>query len=113
MSKLHSVVLGAALFTFVGFAPGSAQTASGGADSYSAGVDLGRTLHDPRQCTGGGDFHQGCVDGVTESQFDHEADQAFDSAFNDPTPAQQTPRSSPPPNVQNPSSSPDASAPPN
>jgi hypothetical protein len=104
--KLNSSVLGAAIAALVTAAPAPAfaQTASGSAASYGAGVDLGRTLHDPRQCTGSGDFRQGCVDGVTESRFDQEADQAFDSAFSDPKPVQPAP---------NPPGKPGDSAPPN
>lgn len=114
-SRSTLAVFGAALAAIVTVvpAPAFAQTASSGAASYAAGVDLGRTLHDPRECTGSGDYRQGCVDGVTESQFDQQADQAMDSVVSEPKPAQPTPRSSPPLDVQKPSSNPGGSAPPN
>jgi hypothetical protein len=97
-----------------GTAPALAQTASSGADSYKAGVDLGRTLLDARQCTGSGDYRDGCVDGVQESQFDRQADQALDSTVSDAKPAEHPPLLSPPPDLfHDPFSKPGESGPPN
>lgn len=98
----------------LGSAPAFAQNDPNGADAYMAGVDLGRTLHNSRQCGGGGDYHQGCVDGVLESQFDREADQALSSGTFDAKPSGNTPLLSPPPGlVQDPSGKPSDSQPPN
>jgi hypothetical protein len=120
MLKLKSIalVLGATGALTAGVALGSApalgQNTSDNADSYQAGVDLGRTLTDPRQCTGSGVFHGGCVDGVEESQFDRQADQALDSDVSDTRPAEHAPLLSPPPGMfRDPFSKPDGSAPPN
>jgi hypothetical protein len=107
MSALAAVVM-------LGAAPALAQSDSNGAYAYRDGVQLGRTLRDARQCTGSGDFYGGCVDGVQESQFDREADQALDSATSDARPADHAPALSPPPDLfQQPFSKPDDGQPPN
>src|SRR5690348_211402 len=83
MARHKSVALGvtSALVAVVALSsvPAFAQDDPNGADAYSAGVKLGRTLNDPRKCGGGGDAYQGCVDGVEESQFDRDADKALHS----------------------------------
>jgi hypothetical protein len=104
-----------ALAALVAFGPARAfgQTSSG-ADSYRSGVDLGRTLFDARQCTGSGDYRQGCVDGVQEHEFDRQADQALDSELSDAKPAEHQPLLSPPPDMfHDPYSKPGESGPPN
>ncbi len=93
--KSRSVMLALGAAVLLGAAPSFAQNDSSGGQAYAAGVYHGRTLHDPRQCTGRGDYRQGCLDGVEESQFDREADQAMDSATGDTGPARHMP--SPPP----------------
>lgn len=119
MPKLNSVAFAGAMAALaaplaLGLAPAFAQNDTSLADAYRAGVDLGRTLHDPRQCTGHGDFYDGCVDGVTESRFDQEADQALDGELRDAKPAEPQPLLSPPPGMfQDPFSKPGDSAPPN
>jgi hypothetical protein len=99
-------------------APALAQNEAGKtpnvADSYSAGVYLGRTFLDARQCTGSGDYHQGCLDGVEESQFDRQADQAMDSIPGEAKPAEAQPILSPPAGMlQDPFGKPADSGPPN
>jgi hypothetical protein len=98
----------------LGAAPALAQKDSNGAYAYRDGVQLGRTLRDARQCTGSADYHQGCMDGVQESQFDREADQALDNATSDAKPADHTPELSPPSDLfPQPFSKPDDGQPPN
>ena len=105
-------VLGAAVA--LGSAPTLAQEAQSGAEAYRAGVKLGRTLRDPRECGGSGDYHGGCVDGVEESQFDREADQALSSDTMDAKPPERAPLLSPPSGLfQDPYSRPGDSQPPN
>jgi hypothetical protein len=120
MPKLRWVVPGfgatgaAAMAVALWCAPAVAQNNPDNADSYQAGVDLGRTLTDPRQCPGSGIYHGGCVDGVQEHQFDREADQALDSDVSDAKPAEHAPLFSPPPGMfQDPFSKPDNGEPPN
>jgi hypothetical protein len=95
--------------------PAFAQNDPNGAQAYAAGVKLGRTLHNPQQCAdSAGDYHQGCLDGVEESRFDLEADQAMDSATGDTKPADRAPVLSPPPDLfPQPFSKPDNGQPPN
>jgi hypothetical protein len=84
------------------------------AETYAAGVKLGRSLQDARQCTGSGEFHGGCVDGVQESQFDRQADQAMDGVTGEIRPDQRAPVLSPPPDLfHQPFSKPDDGSPPN
>ena len=101
----------------IAFVPGVAIAQSDRTDAanYSAGVDLGRSLLDPRQCTGSGEFYDGCVDGVTESRFDRQADQALGSDLGSAAkPAASTPLLSPPPDLfHEPLSRPDDGTPPN
>ena len=119
MLKLTSLVLGATAMLSAAVAlgpmPAIAQNGTDGATSYAAGVDLGRTLNDPRECTGSGNYRDGCVDGVTEHRFDREADQALGSDFgSDAKPAEPAPLLSPPPDLfHEPLSKPDDGAPPN
>jgi hypothetical protein len=105
----------AALAVALWSAAALAQNSSDSADSYQAGVDLGRTLTDPRQCPGSGVYHGGCMDGVQEHQFDREADQALDSVTSsDAKPAEHAPMLSPPPGMfQDPFSKPGDTQPPN
>jgi len=79
-----------------GSPPAFAQDSRDAADQYSAGVKFGRSLKDPRLCGGIGDYYEGCVDGVQESQFDREADQALDSDITDAKAPAKTPLLSPP-----------------
>jgi len=98
----------------VGSAQAFAQESHDGADAFSAGVKLGRSLADPRLCGGSGDYYEGCVDGVQESQFDREADQALDSDVSDAKPPPKTPLLSPPAGMfQDPYSKPGDPPPPN
>ncbi|HEX4160231.1 MAG TPA: hypothetical protein VHY79_17330 [Rhizomicrobium sp.] len=84
------------------------------AEAYAAGVKLGRTLQDASQCTGSGEFRGGCFDGIQESQFDRQADQAMDRVTDDTRPAERTPLLSPPPDLfHQPFSKPDDGRPPN
>lgn len=78
-------------------APAFGQAGSDGADNFSAGVALGRTLNNSRKCVGSGDFYEGCVGGVQERQFDQQADQALDSDFPDAKPSAHAPAPSPSP----------------
>ena len=95
-------------------APALAQTAQNGGEAYRDGVRLGRTLFDARQCTGSGDYHIGCVDGVDESRFDREADQAMDTVTGDAKPAANGPLLSAPPDLfHQPFSKPGDGTPPN
>jgi hypothetical protein len=80
----------------VGSAPAFAQDSHDAADAFSAGVKLGRSLKYPRLCGGSGDYYEGCVDGVQESEFDREADQALDSELSDSQPPASAPLLSPP-----------------
>ena len=120
MAKSRSIALALGVTSVLsaavalGSAPTLAQDAQSGAEAYRAGVKLGRTLHDPRECGGSGDYHGGCVDGVEESQFDREADQALSSDTIDAKPSERTPLLSPPPGLfQDPYSKPGDSQPPN
>ena len=118
MLKSKSVMPGLVAMTVAavaaGFTPALAQNDSGPGGTYRAGVDFGRTLHDGRQCTGSGDYHQGCLDGAQESQFDRQADQAMDSVAGDAKPDQSAPLLSPPPDMfHDPFSKPGDSQPPN
>jgi predicted subunit of tRNA(5-methylaminomethyl-2-thiouridylate) methyltransferase len=113
--KLVTFALGATLaFAAVpGAVPAFAQSDSA-AEAYAAGVKLGRSLQDARQCTGNSEFHGGCVDGVQESQFDRQADQAMDRVTDDTRPDQRAPALSPPPDLfHQPFSKPDDGSPPN
>ncbi|HTT83235.1 MAG TPA: hypothetical protein VMF67_07125 [Rhizomicrobium sp.] len=105
----------AALFVALGPAPALAQKIdTDPTDAYQAGVDLGRTLYDARQCTGSGEYRQGCADGVEESQFDRQADQALGSDASDQKPQQPAPLFSPPDGMfQDPFSKPSDDGPPN
>jgi hypothetical protein len=112
--KSKTTMLALAAAVVLGAAPAFAQDDSNGAYAYRDGVKLGRTLRDPRQCTGSGDFYGGCVDGVQESQFDREADQAMDAVTSDAKPADHAPVLSPPADLfQQPFSKPDDGQPPN
>jgi hypothetical protein len=120
MVKLTSVALafgvaGALTATVVlRSAPAFAQDDPIGAEAYRAGVALGRTLHNSRECGGSGDYHQGCVDGVEESQFDREADRALRSDTSDAKPYERAPLLSPPSGLfHDPYSKPGDSGPPN
>jgi hypothetical protein len=123
MAKLRTLVFGVAgiLASVAALAPQMAVAQSNpnpnpsDATTYAAGVDLGRSLLDPRQCTGSGEFRDGCVDGVTESRFDKEADQALGSDFGSSAkPAAPAPVLSPPPDLfHDPLSKPDDGTPPN
>jgi hypothetical protein len=105
-------VLGAAVA--LGSAPALAQDAKNGAEAYRDGDMLGRTLHDPRECGGSGEYHGGCVDGVQESEFDREADEAIRSGTFDAKPSGRAPLLAPPPGLfQDPYSKPGESQPPN
>jgi hypothetical protein len=98
----------------LGLAPASAQNNTSAADAYQAGVDLGRTLHHSWECTGSGVYHEGCLDGIDESRFDREADQALDGSGSDAKPADPAPLLSPPSGMfHDPFSKPDESQPPN
>jgi hypothetical protein len=98
----------------VGLTRAYAQESHDGADAFSAGVKLGRSLTDPRLCGGSGDYYEGCVDGVQESQFDREADQALDSDLSDAKPPANAPPLSPPADMfQAPFSKPGDPPPPN
>ena len=79
--------------------PAFAQNDPNGVDAYSAGVKLGRSLNDPRKCGGRGDAYQGCLDGVEESQFDREADQALRSDTSNWKSSKHIPSLSPPPDL--------------
>ena len=102
MARLQSIALALSvtftlpMFVAAGSIPVLAQENPNGVDAYRAGVKFGRTLNDSRKCAGGGDYYQGCVDGVQESQFDREADQLLDSDHKDTQPAERTPLLSPP-----------------
>jgi hypothetical protein len=120
MARLESIalVLGVTFTLSVPVALGSipalAQENPNGAEAYGAGVKLGRALNDPRKCTGGGDYYQGCEDGVQESQFDREADQLLDSDTRGTKPPERAPLLSPPPGLfQDPYSKPGDGGPPN
>jgi hypothetical protein len=98
----------------LGSAPAFAQDHADGADSYSAGVDFGRTLHDARKCGGRGDYYEGCIDGAQESQFDEQADQALSSGTFDAKPPENPPVLSPPSgSAQDPNNKPGDIPPPN
>jgi hypothetical protein len=95
-------------------APALAQDNMSSAEAYRDGVHLGRGLQNAGQCTGSGDYRAGCIDGVQESQFDREADQAMDSIPDDSKPAPQAPLLSPPAGLfQPPFSKPDDGGQPN
>jgi hypothetical protein len=101
--------------SIAGLGQAFAQDSRDATDDFSDGVKLGRSLNDPRLCSGSGDYHQGCVDGVQESQFDREADQALDSQLTDTTrPEANAPVLSPPAGMfQEPFSKPGDPTPPN
>jgi hypothetical protein len=116
--KIAAIALCASGVLFMAAAAGSApafgQDSHDGADQYSAGVKLGRSLTDPRLCGGSGDYYEGCVDGVQESRFDREADQALESELSDTKPPAGAPLPSPPPGIfQEPFGKPGDRPPPN
>ena len=113
MQKFQSMILALGTMGAIAGGPALAQT-DFDAQAYAAGVKLGRSLQTAAQCTGNGEFHGGCVDGVQESQFDREADQAMDAATSDPKPGERAPILSPPPDLfQPPFSKPDDGSAPN
>ena len=113
MLKFHTTILALGALCAVTAVPALAQT-DADAQAYTAGVKLGRSLQDTRQCTGSGEFRGGCVDGVQENQMDREADQAMDAATADPKPGDGQPVLAPPPDLfQPPFSKPDDGRPPN
>jgi hypothetical protein len=123
MAKLKSIALAlgvtGALTAAValGSVPAFAQDDTNSSDAYGAGMAHGHTLNDPGECGRSGSYHEGCVSGAEESQFDDQAAQAAQARrarMNDWTPSGNFPLLSPPPDLfHDPYSKPGDSGPPN